>query len=86
MKMYNAHVEGVELDTLIIARSGSHAADIFVTYWAAQHGTPPATFDIFESKLPRISILNDLHELLSAAASGVVRFRDEDAGFYLEPM
>ena len=86
MKLYNAHMEDVELDTLIFARSGAHAADIFVTFWTAQHGAPPAAFDIFESKLPRISMLNDLHELLRGETSGVVRFGDGDAGFYLEPM
>jgi hypothetical protein len=85
MKLFNAHIDGVEFDTLIIARCGSHAADIFVTYWAGRHGSPPEEFEIFQSDAPGIKILRDLTQLIASGTSGIVHF-DEAAGFTLEPM
>ena len=85
MHLYNAHIDGVELDTLILARSGSHAAEIFLTFYAATHGTAPGNFEILRSELPKIPILGDLHQLAAGHASGVILF-DEHGDFRLEPM
>lgn len=85
MKCYTARADSQEEGTIIIARSGSHAADIFVTHFTTLHGAPPPAFTISKNDLRRIPFMEDLRAIMHGAASGVVDFSEEE-GHILIPM
>lgn len=84
MKLFNARM-GDATGTLILARSGSHAAEIFVTHYMAHHGDGPPGFSISQCDLRQLPLLDDLRELMRGPASGVVEF-DEENGHTLFPL
>lgn len=85
MKCYTARAEGQEDGTIIIARSGSHAAEIFVTFYTATQGAPPPAFTISQNDLRSIPLLDDLRAMMRGDVSGVVEF-DEEVGHTLKPL
>jgi len=85
MKLYTVQTNPELEGTLVIARSGAHAAEIFVTYRAAEHGAPPEAFTLYPNQLPQIGALGDLLRLIDAGESGVVHF-GEDGDFTLTAM
>ena len=84
MKLFNARI-GEATGTLVIARSGSHAAEIFITHHIAKHGEGPAGFTISQCDLREIPLLDDLRELVRGRTSGMVEF-DDETGYSLIPM
>lgn len=85
MKCYTARAEGDDEGTIIIAPSGSKAADIFTTVYTAAHGAPPPAFTVAQNDLRRMPLLDDLRAIIAGDVSGVVSF-DEEEGHTLAPM
>lgn len=85
MKCFTARAQGQDSGTIIIARSGSHAAEIFVTHYVAMHGEPPPVFEVSRNDLRQLPLLDDLRAMIRGDVSGVVAF-DAEEGHTLTPM
>ena len=85
MKLFHAYAHANELEIGIVARSGSHAAQIFLTYWASEYGDAPGAFEITASAIPYGELQPGLRLLVEGDASGVLLV-DERDGARLVPM
>jgi hypothetical protein len=85
MKCYTARGKDQDDGTIIIARSLSHAAEIFLTHYASTHGGVPDAFEVTKNDLRSVPVLDDLRALVDRHVSGVVDFTDKE-GHILRPM
>ena len=85
MKLFHAYAHTNALEVCIVARSGSHAAEIFLTYWTGEYGDAPGAFDITANVIPYANLRPELQYLIKGSASGVLLL-DESHGARLVPM
>ena len=72
MKFFHAYAHANTLEIGIVAQSGSHAAEIFLVYWASEYGNAPGAFDISASIIPYADLRPRLQHLIQGTASGAL--------------
>jgi hypothetical protein len=85
MRCYTARAQGQEDGTIVVARNGSQAADIFVCDYISQHGQAPGAFTVALNDLRQVPLLDDLRLMIKGDVAGIAEF-DEETGYSLRPI